>query len=98
MHCPWTKALATLVSLLFQVQGIDWSEQLDHFESFSGDAEVTKAEWEVPWCNQTWNIVSSCLCYRACVVHFGQSPNLTTASLINQTKQGYMVNYCCCGL
>ncbi|CAK9085117.1 unnamed protein product, partial [Durusdinium trenchii] len=28
------------------VQGIDWSEQLDHFESFSGDAEVTKAEWE----------------------------------------------------
>ena len=51
LHYACTKALATLVSLLFQVQGIDWSEELDHFESFAGDAEVTKAEWNVARCH-----------------------------------------------
>lgn len=37
------KVFATLVSLMFQVPGLDWTQPLEHFECFSGDMEVTKA-------------------------------------------------------
>ncbi|CAL1129927.1 unnamed protein product [Cladocopium goreaui] len=38
-------AIATLVTLLFAVPGLDWSSPGDHLECFSGQMEVTKAEW-----------------------------------------------------
>ena len=36
----------TLLSLLFQVPGLDFEKPLDHFEAFSGKMSVTKAEWQ----------------------------------------------------
>lgn len=36
---------ATLVALLFQVDGLDWTKPSDHFECFAGDMAVTQAEW-----------------------------------------------------
>ena len=39
------QVFATLVALLFQVEGLDWSKPTDHFECFAGDMSVTKAEW-----------------------------------------------------
>lgn len=36
-----------LVSLLFGIPGLSWDSPIQHFEAFSGEAEVTKAEWRV---------------------------------------------------
>ena len=44
---PLLQVFATLVSLLFAVPNLEF-EPLDHFESFAGDFEVTKAEWAEP--------------------------------------------------
>ena len=42
------QVFATLVSLLFQVENLDFSKPIDHFECFSGDMSVTKGEWADP--------------------------------------------------
>ena len=42
------QVFATLIALLFSVPGLDWTSPADHLEVFSGDMEVTKAEWRVP--------------------------------------------------
>ncbi|CAK9090432.1 Uncharacterized protein SCF082_LOCUS42649 [Durusdinium trenchii] len=36
--------LATVVALLFQVEGLDWANPVQHVETFSGKMSVTKAE------------------------------------------------------
>jgi len=38
-------AIATLVSLIFAVPSLSWDRPEQHFEAFSGQMEVTKAEW-----------------------------------------------------
>jgi hypothetical protein len=47
--CAVCKVIATLVSLLFAVPGLDWEKPSQHVEAFSGCMSVTKAEWEDPW-------------------------------------------------
>jgi len=39
------EVFATIVSLLFQVPGLQFDKPLDHFEAFSGKMSVTKGEW-----------------------------------------------------
>lgn len=39
------KVFAVLVSLLFSVENLNFNTPLDHFEAFSGDMSVTRAEW-----------------------------------------------------
>ncbi len=41
--------MATIISLLFQIQGLDWSNPVHHVETFCGDMAVTKGEWEERW-------------------------------------------------
>lgn len=45
MFSPPAKVFAILVTLLFAVDNLDFSKPLDHFEAFSGDMSVTRAEW-----------------------------------------------------
>lgn len=45
MHDRYAKVLATLVTLLFQVDGLDWTQPADHVETFAGAMAVTRAEW-----------------------------------------------------
>lgn len=40
------QAVATLVSLLMALPGLDWDRPIEHLECFSGDMSVTKAEWQ----------------------------------------------------
>ena len=37
---------ATLVALLFQVDGLNWDKPSDHVETFAGKMACTRAEWE----------------------------------------------------
>ena len=39
------EVLATLVNLMFAIPCLQWDRPIDHFETFSGDMEVTKNEW-----------------------------------------------------
>ncbi|CAL1155932.1 unnamed protein product [Cladocopium goreaui] len=41
------KVICTLVTLLFAIPGLDWSNPTDHLELFCGKGEVTMAELEV---------------------------------------------------
>lgn len=44
-HLKAPIVLATLVTLLFQVDGLDWTQPADHVETFAGAMAVTRAEW-----------------------------------------------------
>ena len=46
----FAKVLATLVTLLFQVDGLDWTQPADHVETFAGAMAVTRAEWMDGFC------------------------------------------------
>ena len=39
------EVFATVLSLLFQVPGLEFNKPLDHFEAFSRKMSVTKGEW-----------------------------------------------------
>lgn len=43
-HLKAPIVLATLVTLLFQVDGLDWTQPADHVETFAGAMAVTRAE------------------------------------------------------
>lgn len=45
------QVFATMVSLLFQIPGLDFTSSLDHFECFSGEMSVTKGEWGETRCS-----------------------------------------------
>lgn len=45
MVLNYTQVIASLVALLFQIPGLDFSQPIDHFEAFSGKMSVTKGEW-----------------------------------------------------
>lgn len=45
LHFPHAQVFATMISLLFQVPGLDFTSPLDHFECFSGEMSVTRGEW-----------------------------------------------------
>lgn len=38
-----------MISLLFQIEGLDWTNPVQHVETFCGDMAVTKGEWEERW-------------------------------------------------
>ena len=44
-NSPHTEVLATLVSMVFAIPGLEWDEPIDHIETFAGAMEVTKHEW-----------------------------------------------------
>ena len=44
------KVFAQLVSLIFAVDGLDWSSPGQHVETFAGAMSVTRGEWQ----DRTW--------------------------------------------
>ncbi|CAL1130604.1 unnamed protein product [Cladocopium goreaui] len=45
-HLKAPIVFATLVALLFQVDGLNWDKPSDHVETFAGKMACTRAEWE----------------------------------------------------
>ena len=41
---PWFKAVVALVSMMFNIASLDWTEPTDHVELFAGDMSVTRGE------------------------------------------------------
>ena len=59
-HNSHAEIFATILTLLFQVPGLEINKPLDHFETFSGKMSVTKGEWNDSDLNPKCVFVGSC--------------------------------------